>query len=130
MRAMILVIDRDEDIRTTMAEILSTEGFATKAVSNQLEAREELERRGKEIELILLDYTFEDESVEDVVGQLRSTGCDQPIVLCTARKVELNTEAVPVLCKPFDIEDMVSIVRRHRREPVAGSTPDGFCMKR
>jgi CheY-like chemotaxis protein len=51
----ILVVDDDEDVRETVAEILREEGYETQCAENGQQALQVLERANERPELILLD---------------------------------------------------------------------------
>ena len=110
----ILVIDDEIDICEVLELALSLEGYGVQAAHN----RESALRLAQEAapEIILLDYRMPDLDARDFVAQLKAQNIQAPVVLMTGandaadKAKELGFEHV--LCKPFDLEAMLSLIRK------------------
>jgi CheY-like chemotaxis protein len=106
----ILVIDDEPDVRDGLAEALRSEGYAVRTAGNGEEALREL--RGGLVGLILLDlmmpvmdgWQFRQAQKRD--PRLASI----PVVVVTASGADFR-DADAVLRKPFDLADLVRVVR-------------------
>ncbi|HEV2073172.1 MAG TPA: response regulator [Thermomicrobiales bacterium] len=112
----ILVVNDSPEILALKREIFEEEGFQVSTRINRDVDLDEIVRIGPN--LVILDYSDEAESA--LLGQLRGDPrtASIPIVLCTGaiRKVEeirpqIEAMGVRVVYKPFDIEDLVGVVR-------------------
>lgn len=112
----ILVVNDSPEILALKREIFEEEGFQVSTRINRDVDLDEIVRIGPN--LVILDYSDEAESA--LLGQLRGDlrTASIPIVLCTGaiRKVEeirpqIEAMGVRVVYKPFDIEDLVGVVR-------------------
>ncbi len=114
-RATVLVVDDDPEIRQTIQWTLEDEGFAVETAADGREAlrRAELRRPA----LVILDWGLPGLSGEGFASLLRTAHGDSvPIVLITAdgRAAEKarRVRAQDYLHKPFELDDLVSMVRR------------------
>jgi CheY-like chemotaxis protein len=84
MAATVLVVDDDQDIRESLAQILSEEGFEVTSASNGAEALDEIARRVPDV--MLLDLMMPVLSGWEVMETLRVSGaCPKlPIVVLSA----------------------------------------------
>jgi DNA-binding NtrC family response regulator len=110
----ILVIDDEVDICEVLELALSLEGYGVKTAHNRESAlRLALEDAPA---VILLDYRMPDLDARDFVDQLKAQNIRAAVVLMTgandavekARKLGFEH----VLCKPFDMEAMLSLIRK------------------
>lgn len=113
---VVLVVDDDPDILEAMVEILEVEGFATRRARNGLEALEQVSL--KVPQLILLDLMMPVMDGWEFAQRLRQRdgGRQIPIVVLSAdRSVGAKSKelgAVGYLAKPFDLSDLLELVRR------------------
>lgn len=110
----ILVVDDDHTIRTTVADILSLEGYPVEVATNGAEALTIVERVRPS--LILLDMRM---PVLDGWGfgrALRERGIDVPILVMTAavnaRRWAEEIGADGYLAKPFELAELLDAVER------------------
>jgi DNA-binding response OmpR family regulator len=111
-----MVVDDDEDTRTTVVEVLQAAGYEALAVPGGIAA---LRMMGEKVPtLVLADLTMIDMDGRAFLTCARELlgSSTPPFVFLTG--VEPSrwsdiTEAV--LAKPFAIDDLLSIVRRHFR---------------
>ena len=113
----IMVIDDDRAILDMIAELLSDEGYPVIALN---EGRAGVERaKAERPGLILLDLMMPEMNGWQVVDALRALPetHDIPVVLISARRDLLVTAQslnVPTfLEKPFEVDDMLTIVRSY-----------------
>jgi DNA-binding response OmpR family regulator len=122
----ILIADDDPSIRELCQVILSNEGF------HVVEAEDatgcvDLSRK-EQPDLVLLDWMMPDVDGMDALRMLKSTPstADIPVVMLTALdglpQITLATfnGADGYVTKPFDVQDLLSLVRRFIQSPAPG----------
>jgi DNA-binding NtrC family response regulator len=119
MRSMperILVVDDDETIRETVADVLARQGYAAAQAGSGEEALALL--RASEYELILLDIRLPGIDGLEVLRRVREDDEHALVVVMTAYPEvrtavsALKAGAYDYLNKPFELEDMKELVRR------------------
>jgi CheY-like chemotaxis protein len=120
-RPAVLVIDDDEEIRTTIKDVLEDQGFAVTCAANGREALDLLLRDDAIPALILLDlmmpemdgWTFRQE--QQKVARLAQI----PVVLFSghldAGRAALSLNAVAMMAKPLRLDGLVTLVDRLSR---------------
>jgi CheY-like chemotaxis protein len=115
MTRHILVVDDDPDIRATVSEILDLEGCDVSAASNGVEALREIETSPPCV--VLLDMRMPVLDGWGVARELRARGVGVPIVVMTAAqdagRWAREIEADGVLPKPFELDDLLTVVARY-----------------
>lgn len=118
---VVLVVDDDPDILEALAEILETEGFEVRRARNGEEA---LERLGpQQPDLILLDLmmpVMDGWEFSQRMRQRPGTNNIPIIVLSADRNVGPKAKeigAVGHLAKPFELGDLLDMVRSSLRSP-------------
>lgn len=118
----ILVIDDDEDLRATLAEMLEDEGFRVTQAASGREALQQLD--ADPADLIMLDYMMPEMSGPEFREEQRARDDmrEIPVVLLTAaNKVSELARMQPdaVVRKPFDVPELLrcidQVARRRRR---------------
>jgi len=117
---VILIVDDDLAISSLVEAILSDEGYRVVTAHNGAEALGVLE--GCEPDLILLDMQMPDMNGWEFATKYRAPGRpEKPIVVMTAelnpRAKAADIQAAGCLAKPFDLEDLVSIVTEFAGPP-------------
>ncbi|MFB6351348.1 MAG: response regulator [Bradymonadaceae bacterium] len=118
MADRVLVVEDEEDLRHSVAEVLRLEGYDVSTAANGQEALEELQNGDGRPSLILLDmmmpvmdgWTFRRRQLED--PEL----ADIPVVVFTsAKNVDENQDldVSVVLEKPVGIDRLVEVVEEH-----------------
>lgn len=113
---LILIVDDDAYIGDLMKELLEDAGFAV-LVALDAEMAYTLAAR-HDPDLILTDYMM---PITDGVLLRQRLKADPklstiPFALMSSRRARLpGMEGVPFLAKPFDIDDVITFVNRHRR---------------
>jgi CheY-like chemotaxis protein len=115
----VLVVDDDPDLRATVAEILDLEGCDVEQATNGAEALEQIEAAPPCV--ILLDMRMPVLDGWGVARELRARGIEVPIVVMTAAQDagrwarEIDADAF--LAKPFDLDDLLTVVSRFAQCP-------------
>jgi CheY-like chemotaxis protein len=114
--ALILVVDDERDIRSTVAEMLELEGYAVDEAANGADALEIVERRAPDV--ILLDMRMPVLDGWGFATELRRRGMQIPIVVMTAARDAARwadeIAAYGARAKPFAFEDLLRAVREAR----------------
>lgn len=116
---MVLVVDDESDIREAVAEVLSFEGYQVLDASDGAEAL--AKARAYHPGLVLLDLMmprmdgWEFRRVQKHDPEVSRI----PVVVLSAMGPESLRDADGYVGKPFDMDDLVSAVRRYATPPVA-----------
>ena len=119
--APVLVVDDDPTIRSSISDILDLEGYPVATASNGAEALALVEQAVPS--LVLLDMRMPIMDGWRFAGALSQRRIDVPIVVVTAAQDaedwarEVGAEAF--LAKPFELTELLEVVRRHRAEGTA-----------
>jgi DNA-binding response OmpR family regulator len=116
----VLVVDDDDDLRSTVAEILTDEGFAVVEAANGSAALDYLLDAPKTPSLILLDLNMPIMSGREMIHILQGY-----LRLSTIPVLVVSSDCPPVggaeqgtvgrLQKPFSAPKLLALVRRHAR---------------
>ncbi|MBW4538458.1 MAG: response regulator transcription factor [Myxacorys chilensis ATA2-1-KO14] len=127
MNAHILVIEDEVNLARFVELELSSEGYrvsvAHDGMTGLVQARESMP------DLVVLDWMLPGLSGVELCRRLRSTGCNVPVILLTAkdevsdRVAGLDAGADDYMVKPFSIEELLARVRAHLRR--TQETDDG-----
>jgi two-component system, OmpR family, phosphate regulon response regulator PhoB len=124
---LILIVDDEEDLVTTLEYNLEREGYATRSARDGSTALEMAKSRPLP-DLILLDLMLSDMSGKDVCRQIRADAETKlvPIIMMTARGEEMDrvigfeVGADDYVVKPFSVRELMlrirAILRRARSE--------------
>jgi len=130
----ILVVEDEEHLAIGIKYNLEAEGFKVTTVGNGQAALAAIAVADAPVDLVVLDLMLPGMSGYAVCEAIRDEGRDTPVVMLTARTLvedrirgfDAGTDVY--LQKPFDLDELLSIVRnllgrqgRHGRPPVAGS---------
>ena len=129
MTPVVLVADDDSAIRTVVTHALDRAGFEVRATSNAATLWNWV--RDGEGNLVITDVVMPDENGLDLIPRIRKIRPELRIVVMSAQNTLLTavkaTErgAFEYLPKPFDINELVSVVKRalEPQSRVAGSDP-------
>lgn len=89
MADLVLIVDDDEAVRTTLYKVIRSNGLDAELASSGEEALGMI--RGKHYDLILLDVNMQGMDGFSVVQQLRSRGFKTPIIIVSGRKEDYDT---------------------------------------
>ena len=113
----VLVVDDEPYLCDLIGSVLEMEGHTTRIATNGLEALKQVRERRPD--LILLDLMMPVMDGWQFLEAMRAdpATADIPVVLITAvydaRGTQRQTGAKAVLTKPFDIDQLGDLVRRH-----------------
>ena len=115
-KGRILVVDDEADIRESLQDLLSGEGYQIETASNGAEGLRKMERRG--YDLVLLDLMMPDRSGMEVLAEVRQRDPETPIFLITAYgSIEVAVNALKAgandyFSKPWDNEKLLIEIER------------------
>jgi len=124
----ILVVEDDDDIRDVMQDILASEGFRVDVAKDGLDALSKLDV-GAEPPLILLDMMMPRMDGEAFLKVLRDkpTLAHAPVVVISgsaaARETARKLQATACLMKPFELDELLGMIRRVMREAAIHDSP-------
>jgi CheY-like chemotaxis protein len=115
-RPLILVVDDDLPILILMKSLLREFGFDSITAGSGQEAIEQA--RAHNPSLILLDRNMPGMSGDEVLDRLRTNGTtDVPVLLLSGEPIPPDEVqrlgATAAVLKPFDVPDLVKIIRAH-----------------
>jgi CheY-like chemotaxis protein len=121
MAPYILVVDDDPSIRDVVSEVLDWQGCPVLTAANGREALERIQASPPVV--VLLDMRMPVLDGWGVVKELRERGVTLPIIVMTAaqdaRRWAQEINAAAYLAKPFELDDLLSTVRRFAPCPPA-----------
>jgi DNA-binding NtrC family response regulator len=122
----VLIIDDEPNFVSSMIFGLSAHGIPARGAASAAEGLQEA--RARATDLVILDHKLPDDMGINLIPQLRAGGAD--IVMVSAHgDIPTAVEAVKrgaldFLIKPFDLDDLVGVVRRSvRGAPALSSAP-------
>ena len=121
----ILIVDDQMGIRMLLSEVLKSEGYTVLEASNGVAALEVANQ--EQPDLILLDMKLPGMDGLQILKSLQSNGISASVIMMTAYgELELINEAKALgakshFTKPFDIDDLISLVNEHFGSPTGGS---------
>jgi DNA-binding NtrC family response regulator len=116
MKANVLIVDDDADLRRALADRLDFWGHTTEQAADGQAALEAVARR--EFDLILLDLTMPRMTGMDAMRKLHESGCAADVVILTAHgsighAVEaIRLGAADFMLKPADFDLLKAVVER------------------
>jgi DNA-binding NtrC family response regulator len=115
---LVLIADDDTDFRLAVAEVLTAEGFVIITASTGRQVVDVVMDRRPDV--VLLDHRMPEMSGMDACRSLRRRGYEGPVILMTAGEdIDAMSRALGTkyrLEKPFDVDDLVVLVRRAAAE--------------
>ena len=116
----VLVVDDEPDLAESMVRLLRASGYPTRSAGNGVEALEAVAEHMPSV--VLLDILMPIMDGWECARQLRARyGNNLPIVVITAaehiQQRCREIDADEVLAKPFDLRQLLEVVRRHGPAP-------------
>ncbi|MEM8574102.1 MAG: nitrogen regulation protein NR(I) [Pseudomonadota bacterium] len=117
----ILIADDDAAIRTVLNQALARAGYAPRATGNAATLWRWVSQGDGD--LIITDVVMPDESAFDLIPRIKKLRPDLPIVVMSAQNTFMTAVtaaergAYEYLPKPFDLNELVSVVSRALAEP-------------
>jgi two-component system OmpR family response regulator len=126
----LLIVDDDHEIRSLLADYLSTNGYHALTAQDGIEMGKMLDR--ERIDLIVLDLNMPGEDGLSLCRKLRARS-DMPVIMLTARSepidriVGLEMGADDYLAKPFEPRELLVRIRSvlRRSHAAADTSQDG-----
>jgi PAS domain S-box-containing protein len=119
-----LLVDDDARVRTVTEHLLRSIGFEVCSFGTGREAIRELERRGDEVQVVVLDVTMPDLNGEQVLTEMRRLRPGIPVLLCSGYSPEelihrFTPEDMSVfLQKPYQFDALRARLRDLLERPV------------
>lgn len=119
MAGDVLIVEDDEEVRESLFDVLSMEGYRVRCASHGGEALEQLSR-GPAPSLILLDLMMPVMDGWEFLRQRARLGQGEavPVLVLTALNNATVPAATAVLRKPVKIDELLACVRSHAGAPV------------
>jgi DNA-binding NtrC family response regulator len=114
--ASLLLVEDDPAVRSTISTFLELEGYKVEAVASTREAMARLANGGYPI--VITDIYIDDRTGIDVLGAARAANANCAVILMSARgsmetvMAATRGGAFDYLAKPFELDDLLAIVRR------------------
>ena len=127
--AQILVADDDAAIRTVISQALMRAGYEVRVTSNIATLWRWIS--AGEGDLVITDVLMPDGNVFDVLPKIKNSRPEIPVVVMSAQNTFMTAikasekGAYDYIPKPFDLTELVSIVRRALAEPKTPQVPGG-----
>ncbi len=127
MAELVLIVDDEQDLVSTLEYNLERDGFETRTALNAADALELVEREPIP-DLVILDLMLPDMSGTEVCRQIRQNAktADVPVVMLTAKGEEIDrvvgfeVGADDYVVKPFSVRELVLRVRAVLRRAQSG----------
>lgn len=110
----VLIVDDDPDIRDTMSSLLEEEGHDVWTARHGRDALDHIDTRGAP-DLILLDLLMPVMDGIEFITELRrrpALSC-VPVVVLSASSTALPPADVPIIRKPFGLQQLLDAVAAH-----------------
>jgi two-component system, chemotaxis family, chemotaxis protein CheY len=109
----LLLVEDDDDVRASIADVLDLAGYVVVEASNGRNAMRAM--RAEPPRMVLLDLMMPVMSGWEVLEQMRADPvlAGIPVCLLSAQGQIEAADAVQVLHKPVSIEDLLAVVRSH-----------------
>ena len=111
---MIMIVDDDPSVRATIGQALAALGYAVREAPDGPTALDIV--RSEELSLVILDYLMPGMDGAEVAREIAALDPDLPIVFSTGHAALRALRAaagddVPVLSKPFTLDELDDLVR-------------------
>ena len=126
MTGNVLIADDDAAIRTVLNQALARAGYRCQATGNAATLWSWISQ-GKG-DLVITDVVMPDESAFDLLPRIKKIRPDLPVIVMSAQNTFLTAVtaaergAYEYLPKPFDLNELLAIVKRALKEPTKAPT--------
>jgi CheY-like chemotaxis protein len=110
MNRTVLVVEDDEELRQTLAELLRAEGYKVDTAGNGRQALERLPELGRPV--ILLDLLMPEMTGWDLLRELEVRGHQADVIILSASHHEAPA-GYRYLHKPVDVPKLMRELKRH-----------------
>ena len=113
----VLVVDDDAEVNALIVEMLCDAGIIARGLTQGRAAIALLEGNSPP-SFIIADMTMPDVNGLDLVGRAQEHGINGLVITAadTRRLPPRATARVPVMRKPFEVDELISLVERHRAD--------------
>lgn len=116
---MILVVDDNDQVRTTIVRALTELGYAVREAADGHQALEQI--RDERVDLVILDYVMPGMDGAEVAREIAAIDPDLPVIFSTGHSAlrALRSAAgddVAVLQKPFTLDELDELLRERLLE--------------
>ena len=113
----VLVVDDDPEVNSLIVEMLCDAGIAARGLTQGRAAIALLEGSSPP-NFIIADLTMPDVGGMDLVGRAQQQGINGLVITAadTRRLPPRSTARVPVMRKPFEVDELIGLVERHRAD--------------
>ena len=114
---LILLVEDEEAVRNLAAGVLEKSGYVVRQATSVAEATQAFSADPEAFDLIFTDFVLPDGRGPDLASRLRSRRSDLPILMTSgyadlgSDRVAANEGELPLLQKPYSIEDLLVAVR-------------------
>ena len=111
----ILIVEDDENLRLTLADILEGEGYCVQQAGDLAQASQQLNQHN--FQLVVLDLMLPDGDGYSFCLNLREQGSSMPVLMLTARSLEddlvkgFDMGADDYLVKPYRVNELLARVK-------------------
>ena len=114
--ASILVVEDESLIRHLVVDTLTDEGHSVLAAASGEDALDRLDGQQQNPDLLIVDLRMPGMSGQEFVRRQRECGESIPVVVLSgsseAKQVGQELGAVAVIHKPFDLDELIRVVKR------------------
>ena len=113
----VLVVDDDAEVNALIVEMLCDAGIVARGLTQGRAAIALLEGNSPP-SFVIADMTMPDVNGLDLVGRAQEHGINGLVITAadTRRLPPRATAPVPVMRKPFEVDELISLVERHRAD--------------
>jgi DNA-binding NtrC family response regulator len=113
----VLVVDDDAEVNALIVEMLCDAGIVARGLTQGRAAIALLEGNSPP-SFIIADMTMPDVNGLDLVGRAQEHGINGLVITAadTRRLPPRSTARVPVMRKPFEVDELINLVERHRAD--------------
>ena len=127
--ASVLLVEDDPDIRELLSTLLRLAGFEPTICASAEVGLEQL--REQPFDLVLTDYALPHRTGGWLIQQAKAEGLLEatPVLVVTAHPNPPDVDGYEVICKPFDLDDLVARVKQRldggQRRRASAAPPKG-----
>ena len=107
----VLVVDDNDAVRDVIARELKQEGYRVLTAADGKEALTVIEQSGIEVHLVVCDLVMPRLNGYQLASRLAELPNAPEIIFITAFRSDLELEGLPVLTKPFHLDDLSKAVQ-------------------
>ena len=113
-RETILIIEDDEDVRVTHAEVLEDGGYSVLQARDGMEGWEVFQQHHASIDLVVLDLKMPRMSGQELLSRIRGVDPGAKVIVSTGLSGEGLTDLQPdaIVRKPYRLTHLLSMIRQ------------------